>query len=125
MNVSECRVIIIEDEATIRFVLSKICKQIGLEVAGDAGNGEDGLALLRQTDPHLVLLDINMPIMQGDEALPVIMREKPGTTVIMLTSVAEMTTVRRCIDLGAVNYILKSTPMEDIKHRIQETVEAM
>ncbi len=65
-----------------------------------------------------------MPVKTGDEALAEIMAIRSNALVIMLTSLADMETVQRCISLGATNYIRKDTPIQEIKRKIMETFNA-
>lgn len=62
---------------------------MGAEVVGEARNGAEAVALFSRTQPHITLLDVNMPVQTGDQALRAIRAEQPDAFVIMLTSVAD------------------------------------
>ena len=117
------RVLIADDDQNIRLLMRRICLSLGYVVAGEAINGVGAIKLYKQEKPDLLLLDINMPFMEGDEALEKILSNFPDACVIMMTSVADSETVKKCIKLGAVNYILKSTQLKEIKVRIKESYE--
>lgn len=115
------RVIIADDEHHIRILIKTVMTSMNTEVVGEAKNGQEAVDLYRREKPDLALFDINMPIKNGEEALKEVISEFPEAFIIMLTSVADMETVNRCLDLGAANYLLKDTPLADMKKMIQET----
>jgi two-component system, chemotaxis family, chemotaxis protein CheY len=115
------RVLVAEDEGHCRVLLRAVLNSMNCEVVGEAENGEQVLGLFRELKPHLLLLDINMPLKTGDEVLKDIFGEQPGAFVIMLTSVADLESIENCLELGAANYIRKDTPIAEIKATIRET----
>lgn len=116
------RVLLADDEIHIRYMIRNIVNGEGFVVVGEANNGEDALAMYRKHRPDLTLMDINLPLMNGDEVLAEIMRENPDAKVVMLTMVADVETVRRCLELGAANYILKSNPPDTIRKLLREVL---
>ncbi|MBU2551605.1 MAG: response regulator [Proteobacteria bacterium] len=118
------RVVIADDENHIRVLFKTVMKTMNTEVVAEAKNGREAADLYKQEKPDLILLDINMPVMDGREALREIMGESPDAFVIMLTSVADAETIRETLKLGASNYILKDTPLPEMKKIIKETWEA-
>ena len=117
------RVIVADDETHIRYLVRSIIRAEGFEVAGEANNGEEALALYRKERPDLLLMDINLPVMTGDEVLAEIMREFPDAKVVMLTMVADVNTVKKCLELGAVNYILKCASVDEIRRMLREVLQ--
>ena len=113
-------VVIADDEGHIRMLFRSIFTVMGARVVGEAQNGEVAVALYRELRPDILLLDVNMPVKDGKDALEEIMAGSPDAFVIMLTSVIDRETVEQCLALGAVSYILKDTPMAEIKQMIQE-----
>jgi DNA-binding NarL/FixJ family response regulator len=122
MDKREIRVLLADDEIHIRYLIRSIIRSEGYVVVGEANNGEDALALYREHRPDLTLMDINLPLKTGDEVLAAIMSEDPDAKVIMLTMVADTETVQRCLEMGAVNYILKSNSVETIRKMLREAV---
>jgi two-component system, chemotaxis family, chemotaxis protein CheY len=114
------RVLIAEDESHCRVFLKALLASMHCEVVGEAKTGAEVLKLYKELKPHLLLLDINMPLKTGDEVLKEILSEFPNAFVIMLTSVADLESVERCIELGAANYIRKDTPVAEIRTSIKE-----
>jgi two-component system, chemotaxis family, chemotaxis protein CheY len=115
------RVILADDESHIREYLKAILVSMKCEVVGEAENGQEAVELYKSNKPDLIFLDVNMPLKTGDEALQEIMQEDSNAFVIMLTSVADMETVKDCIGKGAANYILKDTPRKEMMEMIKET----
>ncbi len=116
--------LIAEDENLIRRYLIKVVETFNFKVVAEATNGREAVDLCRIIKPNVVLLDINMPIMTGLEALEKIHDSNPDICVIMLTSVADMRSIETAVDLGAANYILKSTPVEELKQILINTWNA-
>ena len=123
MKVENCRVAIADDEAMIRYALKSIIKSLNMDCVGEATNGQEAVPLYEKEKPDVMFLDINMPIKNGDEALKDIRAKFPNANVVMLTSVAETETVKKCIQDGALNYILKTNPLDKIKIMIEEIVK--
>ena len=119
------RVVLADDEIHIRYLIRNIIRAEGYDVVGEANNGEDALALYRKHRPDLILMDINLPLKTGDEVLAEIMRENAEAIVVMLTMVADIETVKRCLETGAADYILKSNSVEDIRRMLREIVAAL
>ena len=120
MEKRKARVLIVDDEPHIRSLIGLIIASLGAEVA-EAGDGEQALEMLERFSPDMVMLDINMPKLDGVEALKRIMATRPQTLVVMLTSLNTIDIVRECIDNGAWNYILKSATAEELQKEIRET----
>ncbi len=115
------RVLLADDEPHIRLLIRSIVEIMNAEVVGEAKDGQQTLDLYKSLQPDMLLLDINMPVKSGQEALKEIMGEHPDAIVVMLTSVSDRDTVKKCIELGAANYIRKDTGISEIKKMIKET----
>ncbi len=99
-------------------------KRVLNHVAEQAVNGNEAVSMFREAKPDLLLMDINMPLKTGEEALEEIRAEFPGARVIMLTSVIESETVEKCLSLGAVGYIRKDSPVDEIKAIISDSLKS-
>jgi two-component system chemotaxis response regulator CheY len=113
--------IIADDENHIRVLIKTVLKSMGMEIVGEAKTGEEAIRLYKEKMPRMLFLDINMPSKTGEDALQEIMEEFPEAFVIMLSSVADRESVEKCIELGAVNYIRKDTPISEMKKMIKES----
>jgi len=117
----KARILIAEDEEHIRSLISLIITSLGAEVVAEATDGEQALSLYKQQRPDMVILDINMPKLDGVAVLKQIMAIDPRTLVVMLTSLNALDVVKECIDNGAWNYILKNTTAEELHKAISAT----
>ncbi len=87
-------------------------------VAGVANNGKEALQMLRVLEPELVLMDIDMPVMNGIDALREIKKTNPGTRVIILSMHEEAGMIKNLVALGADGYLLKSCSEEELLRAI-------
>ena len=104
------RVLIADDSAFMRKVLTDLFNaQPDFTVAGTAINGKEAIGKVKELNPDLVTMDVNMPVMDGLNALAVIMEEKP-TPVVMLSSLTQQGTEAtiRALSLGAIDFISKA-----------------
>ncbi|MFA7157858.1 MAG: response regulator transcription factor [Kiritimatiellia bacterium] len=124
MSNEKPRVLVADDEMVMRMFIVSILKKMDCEVVGQAANGSEAASMYREKKPDLLMMDINMPLKTGEEALREIMAEFPEARVIMLTSVIESATVEKCIALGAAGYIRKDSPVDEIKAIINDTLQS-
>lgn len=100
-------VVIVDDNAAIRFLLKGLLTGLGLNVVQLVANGEEAVKAARAHQPGVLCLDVEMPIMSGMEALPLIMEASPRTSVVMVTGSATREFVTKAASLGAKGYIVK------------------
>lgn len=117
-------ILLVDDEPHIRKYLTLILKQLGDPLIVEATNGEEALAAYQRENPDLVLMDVNMPKMDGIETLKQLKQIDPHCVVIMLTSLANRETVAQALELGAANYIRKDTPKSEMTKSLAETIDA-
>ncbi len=117
------KILLVDDEVHIRKFVSLILKQLGRPVIIEASNGEDALVIYQAEKPDFVLLDVNMPRMDGIETLRKLKELDSECRVVMLTSLANRETVERALELGALNYIRKDTPKEEIAQALAECIK--
>jgi two-component system chemotaxis response regulator CheY len=118
------KILLVDDEVHIRKYVGLILKQLGSPVITEAGNGEEAIVAFEKDKPDIVLLDVNMPHLDGIETLKKLKQLDPNCVVIMLTSLANRDTVERALENGAANYIRKDTAKEEIAQALRETIEA-
>lgn len=113
-------ILIVDDHSVVRQGLHMFLSlDPELEVIGEASNGSEGLQLARELRPHVVLMDLLMPVMDGVAATAAIRRELPEVEVIALTSVLDDTSVFGAIRAGAIGYLLKDTEAEELCRAIK------
>jgi DNA-binding NarL/FixJ family response regulator len=101
------RVLVVDDHSLFRDGLVSLLEAAGYTVVGQAGNGQEAVELARTLQPELVLLDLNMPVMNGLEALRHIKEEMPDIQAVMLTVSDDETNLIDAIKAGAEGYLLK------------------
>jgi len=117
-------ILLVDDEAHIRKYVGLILRQLGNPTLIEATNGAEGVAAYQRENPDLVLLDVNMPVMDGIETLKKLREIDPDCVVVMLTSLANRETIEQAIELGAANYIRKDTSKDEITKALSETIDA-
>ncbi|MFC5300355.1 response regulator [Azospira restricta] len=100
-------VVVADDSAAVRLMLKGLLDNCGLRVLKTVGNGAEAIQAVRSLRPGIVCLDVNMPVMGGLEALPLIRELSPETAVVMVTGCADRAFVAKAAKLGARGYILK------------------
>lgn len=113
------KIVIIDDHKMIREGLQQLLELDGeISVIGQAGDGYDGLSLIESTNPDVILLDINMPNMNGLEMLTELKKFKPDSRVLILTIHNEIDYLVKAIELGVNGYILKDSECSTLKKAI-------
>jgi len=92
------------------------------QVVGEAANGKEAMALCRQRLPDIVLMDVQMPVMDGVEATRKIRAECPATSVVMLTMSVDEKNLFDALKQGARGYILKNISAQQLRERLHEVV---
>lgn len=102
------RIALIDDHTLFRSGLKALLtRQSDFEIVGEAADGLEGVKLVEQTKPDLVLLDLDMPVMNGHEALEQILGADPNQAVLMLTVSEDGDDLAECMRLGARGYLLR------------------
>jgi DNA-binding NarL/FixJ family response regulator len=116
---SPIRVLIADDHRIVRQGLRHVCELAGLSVVGTAKNGREAVNLARKLQPDVILMDINMPTLDGVQATSLIVEANPAARVIILTMYRQDRYVFQAIKAGARGYLLKDIDEEDLVHAIQ------
>ncbi|WP_264046431.1 protein-glutamate methylesterase/protein-glutamine glutaminase [Methylobacterium flocculans] len=103
------RVLIADDSAVVRGLVTRWIAEAGHEVVATAANGRIALEAMSRHDPDVILLDIDMPELDGTQALPLLLAKSPGVQVIMMSTLTTRNAdiSLRCLALGAVDYLAK------------------
>jgi len=111
-------VVVAEDEALIRLDLVELLNDEGYEVVGQASDGETAVALARELEPDLVVMDVKMPVMTGIEAAEIISDERIAP-VVMLTAFSQRDLVEQAREAGAMAYVVKPFDASDVVPAIE------
>lgn len=117
-------VLICDDQAVVREGLAAILGTVPhLKVVGLASHGQEALELIASQQPQVVLMDLNMPVMNGVQATRRIRKQFPGVAVLVLTTYATDEWLFDAIRAGATGYLLKDTRRDDLVRAIEGTAQ--
>jgi len=116
------KILIVDDELHVRKFVSLIVRSLGEAAIIEAADGKEALAKYATEAPDLVLLDVNMPVLDGVHTLTALLQHDAKAKVIMLTSLANRQTIEKCLNAGAAGYIRKDTPRESILNELTAIV---
>lgn len=109
------RVFIVDDHPVVRMGLKIMFEsEDGIEVVGMASSAHQAFELIEQTSPQIVLMDLRMPGLDGADAITELRKRWPALRILVLTNYQEDEYITRTIQAGAMGYLLKSTPQEEI-----------
>ena len=113
-------VLICDDHALFREGVKAILSaQPDIEVVGEAADGKEAVEQAIRLYPHVVLMDISMPVLKGFDAVRRIRKARPDVKVLILTVYDDEDMVARCLDAGAAGYVLKDSPPLQLVYAIQ------
>jgi two-component system chemotaxis response regulator CheY len=116
------KVLIADDAAFMRMKSASLVKQLGHEVI-EAENGEQAVALYEEHSPDAVLLDITMPVMDGLEALRLILSKHPQAKIAMVTAMGQQQVIMDAIKAGAKDFVVKPFDAERIESALWKLVQ--
>lgn len=116
------KVMLVDDSKTMRNIQKQVLSQLQIENVVEAIDGQDALSRVGAEHPDLILLDWNMPTMDGLTFLKAFRQTDMKTPVIMVTTEAERRRVIEAIKAGVNNYVVKPFTPDELKTRIEETM---
>lgn len=118
------RVLVVDDQTVVREGLVAILANYPeVEVIGQAADGNQALGIIRQEKPNVVLLDLQMPGLDGLATIPRIREIAPSTRIMVVTSFADSDKVYQAIKSGALGYILKDATREQLIQAIRDVAQ--
>ena len=114
------RVMIVDDHPQVRRGLA-----VFLELwddflfVGEADNGEKAVTLVETLQPHIILMDLVMPVMDGVTATRIIREKFPNVQIVVLTSTVELEIIQQALDAGAKTYMLKNVTIDTMAQTIR------
>ncbi len=113
-------VIIADDAPFMRAMLRGIVTDLGLEVAGEASDGAEAVALYRQHAPTLALIDLTMPGVDGVEAVRQIVAHDPAAALVMVSALGQKDAVLAAVKAGALDFIIKPFEADRVEATLQK-----
>jgi DNA-binding NarL/FixJ family response regulator len=117
------RVLIADDHAVLRDGLRGAFTDAGLEVVGEAVDGEEAVELARRTRPDVFVMDLSMPVIDGIEATRRVHRVEPDVRVLVLTMHADPELVGRARAAGAIGYLLKDSTLDEVVEAVRRVAD--
>jgi two-component system nitrate/nitrite response regulator NarL len=118
------KILLVDDHALFRSGLrSLLQRQEDFEIVGEAADGLEGIKLVALLRPDVVLMDIDMPVMNGKEALSQILSSQPDLAVMMLTVSEDGNDLTECMRIGARGYLLKNINVDFLLDSIRRAVD--
>lgn len=113
------KILLVDDEAYFRLFVGKVMHQSLHCTVEEARDGQEAINHCQNSNPDLIIMDINMPRMNGVQALISIRALKPNTPIIMLTSISEEKIVEDCVTGGASYFIRKDVRANELQAELQ------
>ena len=114
------RLLIADDHAVVREGLQRLVATFeGVELVGAAANGQEAVDRCRAAEPDVLLMDIEMPVLDGIAATRAIAAAQPDVAVVMLTSFSDRDQILQALDAGAVGYLLKDAEPDEIAKAVR------
>ena len=114
------RLLIADDHAVVREGLERLVATFdGVELVGAAANGQEAVDRCRAAEPDVVLMDIEMPVLDGIAATRAIAAAQPDVAVVVLTSFSDRDQILQALDAGAVGYLLKDAEPDEIAKAVR------
>ncbi len=116
----ETTVLLVDDHPVVRQGLRHLLERVGdMRIAGEAGDGQEAIALVRELNPDVVIMDITMPKLDGVEATRQILAESPEARIIALSIQGEKQFIEQMLQAGAAGYLLKDSIPEELVNGIR------
>lgn len=117
------RVLLVDDENYMRVFVGRVLSNAIHCTIAEARDGQDAIEQSQRSDPELIILDINMPRVDGVQALGRIRETRPHTPIVMLTSISEEAVVEECVTKGASYFIRKDVRADLLKTELEEMLK--
>ena len=119
---SRPRLLVADDHPMLRAALVDLLVQAGFEVAGEASDGADAVALAKELEPDVVLMDLRMPVLGGLDATRLIKDACPDIQVVLLTAFESPALQQQAEEAGCFAYLVKGCPPGDLRLALHEAM---
>ena len=118
------RVLVVDDHDMLREALVELLVQAGFDIVGQAADGADAVALSKQLEPDVVLMDLRMPVLSGLDAARLIKHDRPATQVVLLTAFDSPALQQQAEEAGCFAYLVKGGPPGTLRLVLHQAVAA-
>ena len=119
---SRPRLLVVDDHPMLRAALADLLVQAGFEVAGEAADGADAVAMAKELEPDVVLMDLRMPVMGGLDATRLIKDARPDIQVVLLSAFESPALEQQAEEAGCFAYLVKGCPPGDLRLALHEAM---
>jgi two-component system, response regulator PdtaR len=119
---SRPRVVVADDHDMLRKALADLLDQAGFDVVGEAADGVDAVALAKQLEPDVVVMDLRMPILGGLDAARLVRDARPATQVVLLTAFESPALQQQAEEAGCFAYLVKGAPPGQLRLVLHQAV---
>lgn len=119
------RVLLVDDHRLVREGLRRTLEDAGFEVVGEASDGAEGLEMAERLRPHVALMDVSMPVVDGITATRRMRSRAPDTRVVVLTMHADTDLVEKARSAGAAGYLLKEASGEEVVQAVRRAIDGL
>lgn len=118
------KILVVDDEALARYALRVLITKNfpDLEIVGEAESGNQAIELVNKLKPHIIIMDVKMPGINGIDASSTILCLYPETRILILTAYDSFNYVQKALNMGASGYVLKPLKKDEIVNKIQEII---
>ncbi len=121
MSANPIRVMVVDEHGMVRKgIIAFLKSRPGIQIVGEAQDGREAVELCPQLEPDVILMDLQMPEMNGIEATRIIRQQHPQIRIIALTSFPDRDKVQDALQAGAISYLLKNVSGEDLAEAIRD-----
>jgi len=117
--------LIVDDESHVRTFVRLLLREVGIEECWEAADGAAALDLVVRHQPQLLLLDVNMPQMNGIELLGRLREAQSDIPVIIVSAQSSLSVVNEAARLGAIGYVLKHSPKAEVVAALRDALELL
>lgn len=117
------RILLVDDHRLVREGLRRTLEDAGFTVVGEADNGADGLAMAEELRPHVVVMDVSMPVVDGITATRRMRSRVPDARVVVLTMHADSDLLEQARSAGAAGYLLKDASGTEVVDAVQRALD--
>ena len=115
------RLLVVDDALFMRKRIVAIAQDAGWEIAGEASDGQQAIAMYQKVQPDLVTMDIVMPLLDGVSALKELLLLDPGARVVMISAVNQKAKLAECVEAGAVDFIVKPFDQDSLRRFFEKS----
>lgn len=117
------KILVVDDREPLRRRIRSLLEEHGLEICGEAVNGREAIEKVKELAPDLAILNVSMPVMNGIEALPEILRSRPKIKVVIFTLDESEELKKHVFKLGAHSYVAKSAPPDELVAEVKRLLK--